>query len=192
MKNILIIFLTLALVFCLCACGSTGNKNTAPAQTQASAEPTTPVAEVSVTSSEPVQEVVAESQSNEAQSPEALFGKDLIVVTDANFGEVLTEMIAHVGEYDGKVYQLEGTLYRDGENLYLGRTLKNGDELSVVMLPLRVVSTEIGNEAWVKVIGIVSTNDEVDPKETIFDVVSIEECAESGNDVVQWTGHHHE
>lgn len=99
---------------------------------------------------EPVQEIAAESPDS---------------------GDIFYEMINNVDKYSGQLYELDGILHNDGEEIYLGHMLESGKEL---YLPLRYMMKDIADKTMVRVTGVVSSDDSDGEKITVLDVVTIE------------------
>ena len=99
---------------------------------------------------EPVQEIAAESPDS---------------------GDIFYEMINNVDKYSGQLYELDGILHSDGEEIYLSHMLESGKEL---YLPLRYMMKDIADETMVRVTGVVSSDDSDGEKITVLDVVTIE------------------
>lgn len=120
-------------------------------------------------------------------------GEDIIVVTEDDYAEVVEELQYHTGEFNGKVYQLEGLYTAEADGVpYVSRTLINDGEKTVCGLPIAYLEKEIETDSWVRVTGIVNEG-EVD-KETVnvLEVVAIEVLAERGNAELEWDGAAHQ
>lgn len=118
-------------------------------------------------------------------------GSDVNVVSDESYVSTVSELIYHTADYVGSVYQLEGVISVDGENVSVYRTLVNGDETQQLGLPLRYMEKEIVDGAWVRVTGVIASGE----NGTVLDVVAIEAPEEYGQTEFQWDGsdvHQHE
>ena len=196
MRKILVILLSLMMVLSLCACGKTQNSTPVPA-TEAPAPATevpvsetaapAPVAEAPAEEAKPVETKEEVELNQDEQELITLVGEDLNVVDDGNFASVVPELIYHVGEHDGEVYMMEGIFHQHGDEIFLGRTLKNGDEVTELMFPMRYLNKEIADGSWVGVTGVINSENSA----TVLDIIAIEVKAEAGNAVLEWSGHHH-
>lgn len=167
MKRFITILLCMVLCLGLVACGqSKTDATTAPA---ASAEgPKGPVA----------------MTDEEKELVEAL-KEDTTTVTDDTFISQVAEILYHTADETGKVYELEGVFGVDGNSQTLSRTLVNGSEKTVLSLPLRYADKDVGNGAWIHVVGVVAADDN---GASVLDVVAMESLAKAGNAELSWAG----
>lgn len=115
-------------------------------------------------------------------------GADVQVVKDEDYINVVSEIIHHTHEYEGKVYQIEGIISVDGENALVYRTLVNGKETMIHGLPLRYLNKDIVNGSWVRVTGIVAETEIDESNNAALDIVAIEATAEYGQHQLEWDG----
>lgn len=167
MKKLISIVLCIVLCTALAACGS----NTGNGTQQAEAAEKYSFAAVPLTDEE--QEILS------------LMGNDVTVVSDAEYVSTVAEILYHGKSFEGKVFQLEGTLSLDGEATFLCRNLVGDKETVVLQLPLRYLEKEISSGAWVRVTGIVSVTDD---GHSVLDLVAIEGFAQQGQANISWDG----
>lgn len=115
-------------------------------------------------------------------------GKDVQVISDADYASMVTELIYHTDSYLGTVYQLEGVFSIDGENGFVYRTLVNGEQTQILGLPLDCLYKQIDDGAWIRVTGIVDEDLSDGHHSTVLDVVAIETLATYGQDELKWDG----
>ncbi len=85
-------------------------------------------------------------------------GSDLVVISETNYADVVTEMIYHTDSYSGKVIQVEGVFSSNlnGDSIpYVYRTLSNNGAETICGLPLAYLEKDLPDSAWVRVSGIV-------------------------------------
>lgn len=165
MKKVISILLCIALCAALAACGGGAGKETQPAAKYS-------FAAVPLTDEE--KEIIS------------MMGEDVIVVTDADYVATVVEVLYHGAAHSGKVYQMEGTLTVDGENVTLSRNLVSSKETQTLSLPLRYLEKDIGSGAWVRVTGIVSVDAESGA--SVLDIVAIECLDQQGQANMNWDG----
>lgn len=183
-KTILLTLLLCAATLLLCACG--GREPAAdPSSGAKPTEVTAPAAAVEAPASG---ETTAALLTEEEIETIKLFGEDLIVVDDESFGELVSEIVYHVGAFDGTVLQLEGQLKGSGEDTALFRVLTDGDKETQIRLPLRYLSKEIPEGSWIRVTGIVNHDQDAG---SVLDTVAIEALPEQGQVVLNWSGSAH-
>lgn len=111
-------------------------------------------------------------------------GADVNVITDDTYVSTVSELVYHTETYAGSVYQMEGVISIDGENVSVYRTLVHGDETMQLGLPLRYMEKDIVDGAWVRVTGVVAEGD----SGTVLDVVAIEAPTQYGQTEFEWDG----
>ena len=115
-----------------------------------------------------------------------LIGEDIHVVTDDDYARTVSELAYHTGEYSGEVYQLEGIYGVENGASSVSRTLVDGENKTVCGLPLRYVQKEIDAGSWVKVTGVVNTDEESGTEQNVLEVVAIESLPEGGQTELPW------
>lgn len=123
-------------------------------------------------------------------------GDDVHPVSDEIWGETVSELQAHCGEFTGEVYQLEGILrasmiLNGVDTPYLYRTMVNGGEKTGLGMPLKYLTKEIPDGAWVRVTAIINGGDYGGETLTTLEVVAIETLAEAGAAELTWSGPSH-
>lgn len=121
----------------------------------------------------------------------ALIGDDVQVVEESEWANIVPELAAHIGEFDGQVFQLEGVLRRDGDQPYVYRTLVNGDSKTECALPLRYLQKEIEEGAFVRVTGAVNAGELNGETVNYLEVIAIEVLSSGGASELPWSGSVH-
>ena len=120
--------------------------------------------------------------------------EDINVVTDDTYVEVMGELLGHVGQYNGQVYQLEGVYTVEGDTVSVSRTLVNGEEKTTCGLPMQYQTKDIENGSWIRVTGVINSVEVEGENITVLDIVAIEALAQTGEAELEWEGefqHHH-
>lgn len=117
-----------------------------------------------------------------------LMGDDVLPVSDDEYISVISEIIHHTSQYVGRVYQVEGILTVDGENVTLHRNLVHGKETAVLGLPVRYLTKEIESGSWVRLTAIVAEAEVNGQMMSVLDVVAIEGLAKVGMADMEWDG----
>lgn len=123
-------------------------------------------------------------------------GDDVHPVDDGAWGETVSELQAHCDEFTGEVYQLEG-IFRASMTIngvdtpYVYRTMVNGGEKTELGMPLKYLTKELADGAWVRVTAIINGSEYGDETLTTLEVVAIETLAEAGTAELTWSGPDH-
>lgn len=165
MKKILLLLLCVVIGVSLIACG-----NSEPAATETNA----------VSKAIPL--------TDEEKELIELMGADVVPVSDDEYISVISEMIYHTSEYVGRVYQVDGILTIDGENVTLSRNLVSSNKTASLGLPVRYLTKEIESGSWVRLTGIVAEAEVNGQMMSVLDVVAIEGLAEVGKADLDWDG----
>lgn len=115
-------------------------------------------------------------------------GTDVNTVTDEEYVQMVAEIANHAHSFVGKVYQMEGVISIDGENASVYRMLVNGEETLKHGLPLRYLSKDIADGAWIRVTGVVAEAEINGVTAAVLDIVAVEALAEYGQDQLDWDG----
>ena len=132
------------------------------------------------------------SLTEEEQKILEMMGEDVIAVTDEDYASVVEELQYHTGEFNGKVYQLEGTYSQDSSASFVSRTLVHDGEETTCGLPLVFLEKEIEDGAWIRITGIVNEGEVKGQTVNVLEVVAIEVLQEEGKAVLEWDGSAHE
>lgn len=122
-----------------------------------------------------------------------IMASDIIVVDDASFASTVTEMMYHVGEYNGQVFQIEGvftTQLDEAGNAYVYRNLVNGSETTVAALPIVYLGVDVAEGSWVRVTAVIGTGEINEVQATVLELITIEN-AEPGIAELTWSGSEH-
>lgn len=169
MKKCILFLLCVVLCVSMVACGG-NDAPAAPAATEA--------------------QIVSEAVplTDEEKEIIKLMGADVVPVSDEEYISVISEMTYHTADYVGKVYQVDGILTVEGENVTLSRNLVHGDETVVLGLPVRYLTKEIVSGSWVRLTAIVAEAEINGQAMTVLDTVAVEGLAEVGNANLEWDG----
>lgn len=181
--KVITVILSAVLLAALCtACGS----HDEPAVTVSDSMPAQNIETVAT-------QVEAVSLSEEDVELLAVMGDDILVLDDDSYAAAVTELMYHVGEFNGLVYQLEGvyTTQMDVEGTpYVYRTLVNGEETTVAALPIVYLEQNVAEGSWVRVTGIVGTAELGGAQATVLEIVTIENI-DAGAAELAWAGSEH-
>lgn len=195
MKNfnkILALILTVIAILAVCTgCTQKADPVTVSEQVDVSTNANSEVAPEAA--EEETKEIGPATLSEEDKSLLEAMGPDIVVLDDETFAVNVTELIHHVGAFNGFVYQLEGvyTAELDEEgNPYVYRTLVNGDESTVAALPLVYLTKDIAEGSWIRVTAIIGTAEINGVESTVLEVVTIEND-DPGAAELAWSGSEH-
>jgi len=121
-------------------------------------------------------------------------GDDLVVISETDYANMVTEIIYHSDTYVGQVIQIEGiysSSMNDDSIPYIYRTLTNNGSETICGLPLVYLEKEFPEEAWIRVSGIVNNGEINGASATVLEVVAIESLSEDGQKILEWTGSTH-
>ena len=164
MKKTIAIILAALLCLTLAACG---------------AQPSAPVS------------VDPSAYSADEEESIAAFGGDLVTVTDETFPETVTELIAHVGAFDGTPYRMQGVYRLVNDTPCLTRVLRANGEENEIALPLSLLLKDYADGDWIEVVGIAASGGENGETQTVLDVIAVKSLAQSGAAVLDWDGSSH-
>lgn len=161
MKKLIAILLSLVLTLALTACGTAESVQTA----------------------QPVVATVPLTQE-ESGILEAM-GEDVNVIANEDYIHTVAELLYHGDSFSGQVYQLEGSLRKSDEGVFVYRNLVHDGEKTELGLPLRNLEKDVPDGAWVQLTGIVAVDEDGN---TVLDVVAIVVPAEVGEVDMDWAG----
>ena len=123
-------------------------------------------------------------------------GEDVQTISDADYASTVFELQAHVGEFAGQVFQLEGVYSADGlddsDAPFVYRTLVHDGSETKLGLPLRYLEKELTDGSWIRVTAIIGTEDYNGESRTVLEVVAVEAPAEAGQTQLDWDGVGHQ
>lgn len=119
-------------------------------------------------------------------------GDDVHVISEADYPSMVTELQAHIGEYSGQVYQLEGvftTTDLNGEETpFVYRTLLHDGEQTQCGLPIRYLEKELPEGSWIRISGIINSFEYGGEIYTTLETVAVETPEETGSAELEWDG----
>lgn len=119
-------------------------------------------------------------------------GDDIQVISETDYPAMVTELQAHIGEYSGQVYQLEGvftTTDLNGEETpFIYRTLVHDGEQTQCGLPIRYLEKEVPEGSWVRISAIINSFEYGGETYTTLETVAVETPEETGSAELEWDG----
>lgn len=122
--------------------------------------------------------------SDEEKELIELIGSDITVVSDEDYISAISELTHHPAEYAGYVFQIEGVLSYEGDQITLYRTLVHGEQTQILGMPVNYLVKDFEDNSWVRLTAIISDVDGV----TALDVIAAEGLAEVGSAALAWDG----
>ena len=121
-----------------------------------------------------------------------LMGEDVQVISEEEYPEMVTELQAHIGEFDGQVFQLEGTFttteLNGDETPFVYRTLVHDGEKTQCGLPIRYLQKELPEGSWIRISAIINSFEYGGESYTTLEAVEVETLAEPGSAELDWDG----
>lgn len=179
-------FLVLLLCACFClslvSCGPKQKEQASPTDTQAKQAKSGAQAQSQQTGT-----------GSQTQEPEPLLGPDstdeellevlhdeIHAVTDDNYIDMMAKFQEDTKKYAGQIYQIEGSYTSEDQTPYLTRTLVDGDDRTTSGLPLKYLTEEPEEGAWIRVTGIVNEGEVKGKTVAVLEAVVVETLDKEG------------
>ncbi len=180
-KKMMTLFLCVCFCVSVAACGGKPQQEEKPPQDTEAADTETVLESTEADSQEPL----LDSDATDDDLLEAL-REDIHVVTDDVYIETVTEMAGNVSGFSGQIYQLEGVFTAEGEEIYVSRTVVDGEERTACGLPLKYLNEEMIKEQglkegdWIRVTGIINEGEAAGETAAVLEVLVVERLEEQG------------
>lgn len=120
-----------------------------------------------------------ESSQTRAMSDEELLaalGDNINVIAEDAYAETVNAFLDRTDDYVGKIYQLNGSFVKEGDNAYLA--VNSGEESSGIRIPLKCLLEEPESGSNVRVTGIVNYGDVDGESVPVLDIAVLETIQE--------------